>query len=374
MVKHAGSDSDNNEPDYLDRWFVGNQESIEEYYKLYSRKIIVTPKVLSLEWLKEEKLDEVCDMIKFQKLDKFLKLIANTYPDMVKVFLTNMWYDEENLYSQVKGIDIAINEDVWLSVTGLRKEGATVSRGNTSELVNFNKVQFYKSCLRNQESASRMFNVGGLAATPRILAYIVIWVLTPCGLNHATLTEEDLILMYYLMNKIKVNWVNMICEHLFKVGKKLEYCIPYVILLSHFIEYFDTDVETEVVEEVKALNQITIAKLTKIGLKKMKNKKWICKADEESVDDEEEEEEKSSDDDDEDDEDEDQAEPEPETPDAPSQDSFSRFEQLMMTQFSQLENQNRSHHQYCETHFQFIETQVEDIQSKIGTLFFPPDE
>jgi len=171
--------TDNNKPDYLDRWFVGNQESIEEYYKLYSRKIIVTPKVLSLEWLKEEKLDEVCDMLKFQKLDRFLKLTGNTYPDLVKVFLTNMWHDEENLYSQVKGIDIAINEEVWLSVTALSNEGATVSKGNTLELGNFNKVQFDKSCLRNQESASKTFNVGGLAATPRILAYIVIWVLTP---------------------------------------------------------------------------------------------------------------------------------------------------------------------------------------------------
>jgi len=202
MVKHAGSDSENNELDYLDRWFVGNQESIAEYYKMYSRKIIVTPKVLSLEWLKEEKLDEVRDMLKFQKLDKFLKLIGNTYPDLVKVFLTNMWHDEENLYSQVKGIDIAINEKVWLSVTGLRNDGATVSRGNTSELGNFNKVQFYKSCLKNQESASRTFNVGGLATIPRLLAYIVIWVLTPHGLNHATLIEEDLILMYCLMNNI----------------------------------------------------------------------------------------------------------------------------------------------------------------------------
>jgi len=172
------------------------------------------------------------------------------------------------------------------------------------------------------------------------------------------------------MNKIKVNWVNMIREILFKVGKKLEYRIPYVILLSQFIEYFDIDVETEVVEEIKALNQITTANLTKIGLKKMKNKKWIWKADEESVDEEEEEEEeKSSDEDDEDDEDEDQAEPEPETPAAPSQDSFSRFEQLMMTQFSQLKIQNRSHHQYCETHFQFIETQDFVLSTKrIGHL------
>ena len=118
MVKHAGSDSDNNEPDYLDRWFVGNQKSIEEYYKLYNKKMIIAPKVLSLEWLKEEKLDEVRDMLKFQKLDRFLKMTRNTYPDLVKVFLTNMWYDEENLYSQVKGINITINEEVWLSVTG----------------------------------------------------------------------------------------------------------------------------------------------------------------------------------------------------------------------------------------------------------------
>jgi len=97
----------------------------------------------------------------------------------------------------------------------------------------------------------------------------------------------------------------VIREHLFKVGKKLEYRIPYVILLSQFIEYFEIDVESEVVEKIKALNQITITNLTKIGLKKMKNKRWNCKADEESVGDDEEEEEKSTNDNDEDDEDED---------------------------------------------------------------------
>ena len=152
---------------------VGSLE-IRRALKLYSRKIIILPKVLSLEWLKEEKLDEVRDMLKFQKLDKFFKLTGNTYPDLVKVFLTNMWYDEDNLYSQVKGIDMATNEEVWLSVTGLRNDGAVVSRGNTTELGNFNKVHFYKSCLRNQETASRTFNVGALAAIPRILAYIMI--------------------------------------------------------------------------------------------------------------------------------------------------------------------------------------------------------
>ena len=83
--------------------------------------------------------------------------------------------------------------------------------------------------------------------------------------------------MYCLTNRIRVNWVNMISEHLFKVGKKLEYRIPYVILLSQFIEYFNIDVENEVTEEFKPLNQMSALNLTKIGLKKIKNKKWVCR-------------------------------------------------------------------------------------------------
>jgi len=60
VVKNASSDEPN-ESDYLERWFCRNQESIDHYYKLYNRKIIISPKMLSLDWLKEEKLvKEVC--------------------------------------------------------------------------------------------------------------------------------------------------------------------------------------------------------------------------------------------------------------------------------------------------------------------------
>jgi len=107
MIKQARSNEDNNETDYLERWFVGNQDNIDDYYKLYSRKVIISPKVLSMGWLKEESLDEVRNMLKFQNLYCFLKLSRNTYPDLVKVFLTNMWYDDEALSFEVKGIVIA---------------------------------------------------------------------------------------------------------------------------------------------------------------------------------------------------------------------------------------------------------------------------
>jgi len=245
----------------------------EEYYRECSRKIIISPKFLRLEWLKEEKLDEVRDLLKHQKLEKFLKMSGNTYPDLVKVFLTNMWYDDDTIYSQVKGVAMAINDEVWLVVIGLRNDGVTIRRGDTTNLGEFNKVQLYKSCLRNEDTTTRTFSVGGLVVTPRILAYIVIWLLTPRGFNHAVLIEEDLILMYCLMSRTQVNWVNVIREHISKINKKLEYHIPYVVVISSFIEYYEIDVEEEVVEEVKALNEIFTAALNKIGLKKVNNRR-----------------------------------------------------------------------------------------------------
>ena len=58
---------------------------------------------------------------------------------------------------------------------------------------------------------------------------------------------------------------NVIKEHILKTRKKPEYCIPYVALISNFIEYFEVDVEEEVVEPVKEHNEITAVTLNKIG-------------------------------------------------------------------------------------------------------------
>jgi len=80
------------------------------------------------------------------------------------------------------------------------------------------------------------------------------------------------------MSITKVNWVNVIREHIFNINKKPEYRISYVILISNFIKYYEIDVEEVVVEEVKALNEISVATRNKIGLKKVNNWHWVCKA------------------------------------------------------------------------------------------------
>jgi len=114
--------------------------------------------------------------------------------------------------------------------------------------------------------------------------FIVIWLLTPRGFNHAKLTEKDFMLMYCLMGKIKVNWVSLVKEHIIKIKRKVEFRIPYSILISHFIEYFEIDTDGEVVELVKAQNEVATATLNKIGLIKVNDDQWICKVDYDSPD------------------------------------------------------------------------------------------
>jgi len=73
-------------------------------------------------------LAETRSAFKNQKLKKLLELTGNLYPDLVKVFYTNLTLDGKNIVSYVKGIKMKVTSDVWNSVA--------------------NKLQYYKSCMR----------------------------------------------------------------------------------------------------------------------------------------------------------------------------------------------------------------------------------
>jgi len=54
--------------------------------------------------MNEEKMDDVRELLKHQKLERILNLSGNLYPDLVKVFLFNFWFDDDVMYFQVKGV------------------------------------------------------------------------------------------------------------------------------------------------------------------------------------------------------------------------------------------------------------------------------
>jgi len=140
----------------------------------------------------------------------------------------------------------------------------------------FNKMQFYKSCLKNPLSKVRNFYVGGLKLDERLIAFIISWMVTPRGSNHSTLLEEDLVLIYYIMNKVKLNWIHIFKDHMQKATRLSDFHYPYAILISKFLHYFEVDLEEELSEVVNPSSEINSGSLRKMGFTKIGGR-WVSK-------------------------------------------------------------------------------------------------
>jgi len=106
----------------IEAWFSGEDEKIEKYLHETSRKAISNPKLISFNWLKEQKLSELRSLLKEQMLKRFLEMSGNIYPDLVRLFYTNLQFVGNNLVSHVKGVDMEITHEVGTAITGLTKE------------------------------------------------------------------------------------------------------------------------------------------------------------------------------------------------------------------------------------------------------------
>jgi len=157
----------------LEGWFSGDNELIEKYRFQTSRKVINNPKVVSFSWLKSQKLDDVRRLLKEQLLKRFLEMKRNSYPDLIWVFYTNLKFEGNNLVSHVKGVDMEITHEVWADVTDLKYTGLRINKENNGVVEDFNKIQYYKSSLKNPHAQVRTCSVGGLKLNERLLALII---------------------------------------------------------------------------------------------------------------------------------------------------------------------------------------------------------
>jgi len=160
--------------------------------------------------MKQQHQNFVRSLLKEKRPKCFLEPTRNIYPNLVKVFYTNLQFNGDSLLSHVKGVDMVITNDVWAVVAGLKFSGVRINRGNLGVVEEFNKMQFYKSCLKNPLSKVRNFSIGGLKLDERLIAFIVSWIITLRGSNHSTLSEEGLLLIYCIMNNVKINWIHTI--------------------------------------------------------------------------------------------------------------------------------------------------------------------
>ena len=108
-----------------------------------NRKQINIPKVLRFSWLRAKDFESLFQQLKHQKLKFFLELSGKIYPDLVKVFFTNLEFKNDVMLSSIKGVPMEINKRAWKDVVGLKSRGVQVRKGETRVVPKFNKMQYY---------------------------------------------------------------------------------------------------------------------------------------------------------------------------------------------------------------------------------------
>jgi len=161
-----------------------------------TRKKINIPKVLCFFWLKTKNFEGLHQQLKHQKLRSILELSGKTCPDLVKVLFTNLQFNNGVLMSYVKGMQLEISKKARKEVVGLRQKGAQVRKGETSFVEEFNKMLYYRQCLRRSGGQIKTSHVGGLKVDERLLAMIITKIIVPHGRNNSTLNESAFVLIY----------------------------------------------------------------------------------------------------------------------------------------------------------------------------------
>jgi len=120
--------------------------------------------------------------------------------------------------------------------------------------------------------------MGRLRVEERLQAMVVTKIIMPRGRNHATLNEGDLVVMYCVQNGAMVDWTYTIRDHMMKAKRLTDFKLPYVVLISKFIEHFGVDVEGELEESTGLLNHFSTLNMHKMGFTNVGNT-WLVESD-----------------------------------------------------------------------------------------------
>ncbi|BAT96027.1 hypothetical protein LR48_Vigan02g075100 [Vigna angularis] len=199
-----------------------------------------------------------------QRLKKFIKMADPWYPELARVFYSNLKIRDETPCSRVKGIDIKLTDEIWIEIAGLRLGGEKCHLG----VEGFHKFTVYQDCLRNPDEVRDYshYKTSNMKKDDCLCAFIISWILMPRGSNHAQATTEDLCLLYALKENIQTDWPATISENMLKVTRLESEMLPYCVFISRILIHFGVECVSESYESYGKSNVIEKSTLHHMGL------------------------------------------------------------------------------------------------------------
>ncbi|KOM41122.1 hypothetical protein LR48_Vigan04g132000 [Vigna angularis] len=220
----SSSRSRNVRPASIEGW-ISDEEQHGNYVHFWQERRIMAVKFIRLDFYRFYGF-QFPDLFHAQGLTHLVEQKGCIYPDLICVFYFNMRY----------------HDGIITTKSILEFRTSIVSSP-------------FNPFLRHPEQQinRRQLLVGGFKVEERMIHYLIVWILCPRATNHAQCSEQDLLLLYGLLNHIHIDWPSLISDTMVKAKKYPSYHFPYALLISRILEYKGVSVVGELTTAIQAI-------------------------------------------------------------------------------------------------------------------------
>ncbi|MED6113419.1 hypothetical protein PIB30_070616 [Stylosanthes scabra] len=210
----------------VERWFE-EEDKVTDFDDRLSKMEILPPKYIGDGVLPDAKYPEFWQLIDIQGLRPFLYTRERYYPRFALAASTTIFIREnENegegfvLSFRLGGRKFKFTLEVLADSSGLRNEGDTFKGGNHPlETCNeFSKATAVRE-RRLEQAALGKYAVSKMSTDHRLLLYVLSYALLPRKSNHGTATEEDLLILWAIVNEKRIHWPCLMANRLLRYSE-----------------------------------------------------------------------------------------------------------------------------------------------------------
>ncbi|MED6126462.1 hypothetical protein PIB30_078711 [Stylosanthes scabra] len=204
-------------------WFEEDSEK-KAYSECLSRMHIIPPRYVGDGAIPEDKYPEFWRLIDVQGLRQFLLQREGYYLCFVAAAFASVVVDDKigedgqgtfHLYVSFMGRTFNFFLERIAEAWGLRNAGTTFRGGSSphGEWNEFEKMDAARALLLDPASSGK-YHVSRMTTTHRLLLYAISRILMPRKSNHSSAIEEDLILLWAMINGKQINWPYLMAHKL----------------------------------------------------------------------------------------------------------------------------------------------------------------
>ncbi|BAT99379.1 hypothetical protein VIGAN_10080400 [Vigna angularis var. angularis] len=248
------------------RRFFTHSHQMENYAADFYTRSVIPPKIMNFDSFTGSELFFQQQLL-FQGLSQFLTLEGPYYPDLIKVFYSNLKISANGyLLTEVNRRKIRFKPADWLNVANLKYDGQKLCYSTIPDDFPYDRdMALATMVIPDLEGGQGVLTVGCLNINDRLLHYIIVHMLTPRPGNYARLLHEDIFMIWVLKNNIPINWPHHIMQHMLKC-KVSDTALPYGVLITHIMQYCGVDVSADPSTQIGSRHHFSINSLKRMKI------------------------------------------------------------------------------------------------------------